>query len=113
MTQEEIQRNIEFIIGQQAQFTADIMDLKEVQKEFAAELKELKVRQDDANDAIVAVVGAIGRLENAVGRLETAMERSASQISELATAGKATEERLNAFIAVVERHIAGGNGKQS
>ncbi len=110
MTQEEIQRNIEFIIGQQAQFAADIMDLKEVQKEFAAELKELKERQDDANDAIVAVVGAIGRLE-------TAMERSArqiaSQISELATAGKATEERLNAFIAVVERHIAGGNGKQS
>lgn len=84
MTNEEMERAMQFIVGQQAQFAADIQQMKEVQNTFQRQLTTL-------TEATLTVVGVVGKLGEAQER---------------------TEERLNAFITYVERYISGGNGKK-
>ena len=117
MTNGDLDKRIEFIIEQQAQFSADIEVMREV---HAADTKlhkeETKLVREDAklmkeqirslNDAVTAVVGMVGRLSEAQERTDATV---AQRFAELAAAQERTEERLSIFINVVERHL-GGNG---
>ena len=112
MTNEEIGQRIEFIIEQQAQFTSDIQILREIQ---AADNKLLKEQYRNLSDAVVSVVGMVGRLAEA-------QERTDRRIAELAEGLTRTDanvaeltERLNLFINVVEKYISrnGNNGSTS
>ncbi|MBV9209300.1 MAG: hypothetical protein JOZ52_01655 [Acidobacteria bacterium] len=112
MNEEEMQRKMEFIIDQQAQFAVDIQQLQESQSKLAK--------------ALITVVGMVGGLSEAQDRLSEAQDRTDAQIKELTAAQErtetrmnelaksqaATDERLNIFINVVERLISrnGGNG---
>jgi DNA gyrase/topoisomerase IV subunit B len=89
MSNEEMNKKMEFIIEQQAQFAADIEVMREIQ---AADAKLLKENDRNLSDAITTVVGLIGKLAQAQIR---------------------TEERLNIFINVVERHIGGNGGAEN
>jgi hypothetical protein len=100
MTNEEIGQRIEFIIEQQAQFTSDMQVLRELQ---AADAQLLKEQYRNLSDAVVAVVGMVGRLAEAQARTD-------QKVSELADAQARTDERLNIFINVVEKYIS-RNGK--
>lgn len=111
MIPEEMERTIQFILAQQAQFSSDIMQLKETSDVI---LKS----QTDLTKALTTVVGMVGDL--AAAQKETAAQ--VGQLSEsfrgLAEAQTRTEntvaelsDRVNAFIVVVERYIS-GNGKQ-
>lgn len=102
MTNEEIGQRIEFIIEQQAQFTSDIQVLREIQ---AAETKLLKEQSRSLSDAVVTLVGLVGKIAEA-------QERTEARVSELAEAQARTDGRLNIFINVVEKYISrnGGNG---
>ncbi len=86
MDNEEINRKMEFIIEQQAQFAADIQVMREIQ---ATDTKLLKEGHQTLSNAVLTIVGLIGSLTEAQKR---------------------TEERLNVFINVVERYIS-GNGR--
>ncbi len=103
MTNEEIQRNIEFIIGQHAQFAVNFQKIEEAQAKFGSELQEVK-------DVLFTVVGMVGKLaeaqtsaESRISNLETKMTAMTERVDTLA-------ERVDAFIVVVERYI-GGNGR--
>ena len=106
MTNEEMQRNMEFIVSQQAHFAADIQQLKEAQVQAEARMTRIE-------GALVMVVDLVGQLAR---RLET----TATQIAELVETQKRTDEalaetndRLNSFITFVERYISGrANGHQ-
>jgi hypothetical protein len=100
MTNEEIGQRIEFIIEQQAQFASDIQVLRELQ---AADTKLLKEQYRNLSDAVVAVVGMVGRLAEAQARTD-------QKVLELTDAQARTDERLNIFINVVEKYIS-RNGK--
>jgi hypothetical protein len=112
MTNEEIGQRIEFIIEQQGHFTADIQILREIQ---AADTKLLKKQYRNLSDAVVAVVGMVGRLAEAQARTDQRVSELAEKASELADAQARTEERLNIFINVVEKYISrnGKNGSAS
>ena len=98
MTDEEMRRRMEFIIEQQAQFAVNIEQLREAQRDSEARLGRL-------GGAVVAVV-------DIVGRLTQGLERTDRNVALLAEAQLRTDERLNAFITVVERYISRGrNGK--
>ena len=120
MNNGELDRKMEFIIEQQAQFSADIEVMREVHvadrkllkeetkllkeetKLLKEETKVVKEQIHSLNAAVTVVVGMVGRLSEAQVRTDDTM-------AELARAQARTEERLNIFINVVERHL-GGNG---
>ena len=102
MTNEQIEQRIEFIIEQQAQFSSDIQVLREIQ---ASDSKMLKEQYRHLSDAVVAVVGLVGKIAEAQERTDVRVSELAVKVSELADAQARSEERLNVFINVVERYI--------
>ena len=100
MRNEEMNKMMEFIVEQQAQFAADIQVMREVQ---AQDVKLLKEQDRRLSDAVLAVVGMIGNLTQSQTKTD-------ETIKLLTEAQKRTEERLNAFITVVERYLS-GNGR--
>lgn len=108
MNNEQFERRMEFIVEQQAQFSADILELKEAQK---AEAQLWRDKYDNLTDAITTVVGMIGRLADGQERLTKAQERTDEQLSELTNKQAETDDRLNALIGVVERSFS-GNGQK-
>ncbi len=87
---------MEFIVAQQAQFAADMQQVREVLHTHS--------------DAIVSLTGMVGKIAEAHTVLATRMTELETKMGELAAAGKETEERLNAFITFVEKYISGRNG---
>jgi hypothetical protein len=122
MSEEEVNRKLEFIIEQQAQFVADIHSLREVQAADSAFMRE----------SYHTLTGAVTTIVNVVGQLAEAQQRTDAKLAELAARTDArfaelaeaqartderlaqTDERLNIFINVVEKYISrnGGNGPQ-
>ena len=102
MTNEQIEQRIEFIIEHQAQFSSDIQVLREIQ---ASDSKMLKEQYRHLSDAVVALVGLVGKIAEAQERTDARVSELAEKVSELADAQARTEERLNIFINVVERYI--------
>jgi peptidoglycan hydrolase CwlO-like protein len=112
MSEEEMQRKMEFIVNQQAQFAVDIQQLREAQN-------ELTTKHSKLSDAVLTVVGIVGKLSKSQDRtdaqikeLVAAQDRTETRMNELAQSQAATDDRLNIFINVVERYISrnGGNG---
>ena len=99
MSNEEMNKKMEFIVEQQAQFAADIQVAREIQAQDAKLLRNL-------SDAVMMVVGLVGSLTEAQGRTD-------DRLNMLAQAQTRTEERLNVFIDVVERYISGTGGSES
>ena len=96
MTQDEMERTIEFIVKQQAQFTTDMQQVRDVLQKHS--------------EAFVGVLGILGRLTEAQLRTDSRMEVLESKMAELAEVQKETGERLNAFIVFVEKYISSRNG---
>ena len=103
MTNDEIERNIGFIIERQAQFAANFQKIEEVQARFGSGLREVK-------DVLLTVVSVVGRLAEAQNQWAEAQIQTNRQLGILAEAQKETHTRLNTFIIVLERHL-GGNGR--
>ena len=78
MTQEEMERTMQFILQQQAQFAANMQQLAERQRETGERMT---------------------KIENVVLRLANAQVEANERHKE-------TEERLNALINTVERYIS-------
>jgi hypothetical protein len=103
MSNEEMNKRMEFIVEQQAQFAADIQVMREIQAQDANLLKE---QDRKLSDAVVAVVGMIGNLVQSQTRTD-------ESIKFLIEVQARTEQRLNIFINVVERYISGNGGSES
>ncbi len=110
MTHEEMERAMEFILKQQAQFSSDIQKINET-------LDRHNEVFDKHNDAIIALTGWHGKLLDAQIQLteaqqghEARMATIETKMAELTEAGKRTDERLDALITTVERYISGRNG---
>jgi hypothetical protein len=99
---EETQRNIDFIVQQQAQFVTDIQKLREEQTATREIIERLGV----------LTLNRFEKVEAEASNLEGKMEALVDSHIKLADAQKNTDERLNSFINTVERLInEGRNGK--
>ncbi len=98
MTNEEMERAMQFIVGQQTQFAADIHRINEVQAQFGSDIQQMKEVQNTFQRQLATLTEATLTVVGVVGRLGEAQER--------------TEGRLSAFITYVERYMSGGNGKK-
>ncbi len=109
MDDEKIERQMAFIIEQQARFSTDMIRLEEQTK-----MNNESIRQN--TESIGQNTRHIGNLADALMRLTNIVEKRDQQIAELIEQNKATGERmketdarLNVLIAVVERHISDSN----
>ena len=99
MSEDEMQKKMEFIVSQQAQFVVAIQKLQESHGKLA--------------DAVIGVVGMIGNLTESqalltaqMRELAEAQKRTDAQLAETNAQLAETGERLNVFINVVERYIS-------
>jgi allophanate hydrolase subunit 1 len=104
MTPEEMERAINFIVEHQAQFAADIQQLKEAQ--VITEQKLQQFADIQLGQAKLQTQLTEATLANTImlGQLTKTQQQTNEKLAE-------TDERLNIFINVVERHITGSNGK--
>lgn len=98
MSPDEIERTVQFLLRQQAQFAADF--------------EKLTAKTDRLTDAVVGLAGVVGRQAEGHDRLREAQQRTDEQLratdmrlSELAEQAKRTEANLDALIDMFERHL--------
>jgi len=105
MTGDEMQRAMDFIVEQEAKSSAKIDALAEAQKEAEERWKRGDERWARTEEGIRALL-AIAELH------EKEIQANTQQILSLGETTRATDDRLNVLINVVERHISEGrNGK--
>jgi hypothetical protein len=99
---EDIQRNMEFIVRQQAQFATDLQHLREIQ--------ERSEQRWERTEESVRSLHAIAQIhEREITALAEAQTRTSTQMAE-------TDERINALVNTVERIISerrNGDGRES
>jgi len=102
MTNEEMQKAMEFILNQQAQASAKIDALADAQKESQSRFDERWGRTEEGIRALLSIAEIHEREIATLGE----------KIAQVSENGRATDERLNALIKTVERQInEGRNGK--
>jgi uncharacterized protein YhaN len=104
---EEMQRNMDFIVRQQAQFSADVERLREMQEHSEQRWVRIE-RMWERTEESVRSLHAIAQIhEGEITALAEAQAQTASQMAE-------TDERINALVNTVERIISerrNGGGK--
>lgn len=110
MSDEELNKKMEFIVEQQAQFAVDIQGMREVQ---AQDSKLFKEQYRKLSDAVITVVGIVGSLTEAQTSTHERVNALTDIFQLLAQAQTRTEASLNVLINVVERHISGNGGSES
>ncbi|HEV2707422.1 MAG TPA: hypothetical protein VGV59_16010 [Pyrinomonadaceae bacterium] len=101
MTNEEMQRTMEFILKQQANFAVNIEKLTGVMEQADARMTRLE-------GAFVGIFNMMTETAKAQKILTEQVSDLSVQVIELKSAQAHTDERLNAFINVVERYISEG-----
>ena len=96
--EDKVQKQMEFIVEQQAQFASDIGQLKDIVARLA---KATLDRFEDSDNTVSALINAQMKTEENVSTL-------AAKMVELAEAQTHTDQRLNVLIDIIsDRH----NGK--
>lgn len=110
MSDAEMNKKMEFIVEQQANFAAEIEIMREVQ---AADAKRL-------GDGLIGVIDIVGQLAQSQMRTEETVNSLTEDFRRLTQAQARTEEvharteeRLTILLTVVERHISGNGGSHS
>ena len=101
MSSDKIERQMAFIIEQQARFEENIARQEKQNRENTVNIAKLA-------DVISSLTNVVQRHDDALDRLDRQMAEWAKESAER---GKELDARLNALIDVVERHIK-QNGKQ-
>ena len=110
MTNEEMNRKMEFIVEQQAQFVVNFQRLEEAQTRADKRIEVLE-------GAMVTVVSLVGQLTKAQERTDARLAELALEVAEAQKHTNAAlaegNERLNSLIVVVERYFSNGRSGQS
>ena len=112
-----MERAIAFIVEQQAQVTAGTDSLVETVGRLSGTVEQLSGTVESLSGTVEKLSGKVDRTADGVTALLAIAEIHEREINELgqtqAQAHSQTDERLNALINIVERHIGEGrNGKQ-
>jgi|SRR5580704_980926 hypothetical protein len=110
----DVERTMEFILAQQAQFAADIQALKEVQAanqdNLGGLIEVVKALAQLQENLATEASNRLDQLSNTVRETNAETNNRLAQLSDTVRETNAeTNNRLNTLIAVVERHIAGHN----
>lgn len=105
MANDDIDRKIEFIVNQQAQFSADIIELKELHVKAEARMTNL---ENVVLRLVDVVETGFSTLTDRMNDLVTAQTLLDTRMAELAESQTHTDQRFNALVDIVRE---GRNGK--
>ena len=112
MTNEEMQKAMDFILTQQAQFAADIQKLQGSQAETAQLLNRLAAVTvkgfEDTNAKINALVDAQIRMDENLKTMNENLNRTDENLKKTDENLNRTNDDLRNLIAVVDRHLREG-----
>jgi hypothetical protein len=97
MSPDEIQRTVQFLLRQQAQFAADF--------------EKLAAKTDRLTDAVVGLTGVVGRLAEAQLRTDEQLRRMTERVDGLAVQIERTDSHLDVLIEMFERHLREDHGR--
>jgi hypothetical protein len=100
MTPEEMERNIEFIIEHQANFSVNL-------DKTNAAIDRINETLAKHNEAIVGLLQISRTSLDHHTAAEAQMAEIRTEMKEIARAQKGTDQRLNVLIDVLERHVSG------
>jgi hypothetical protein len=103
MTNEEMNKKIEFIVEHQAKFAAD---LELMRQQHAEDVTLLKAQDRTISNAFMTLMDIVGDLLRAQKRTDESM-------LQLTEKQARTDERLNALIIMFERFMGGNGGTES
>lgn len=103
MDDEKINKTIEIILKNQAQFYADLQMLQVTNKEAEKRVSVLE-------RAAVNLYNAQTKTNETVDKLADKVDGLADKVDVLVSAQKETDERLNAVIFMAEKFFSGNNG---
>jgi chromosome segregation ATPase len=106
MDDEKIQKTIEFILSNQAQFTVEMQHIQEAQKDALKRIGTLEKVSLNLYNTTVEQGKNISQLTEEVGQLT-------KDVKELRVAQKETNNRLDAVIVMFEKFLDNQNGKKS
>ena len=75
MSPDEIERTMQFLLRQQAQFAADMGRVESDLLRFETNLEKLSAKTDHIADGLIGLTGVVGQLTNNVWRLSDMFER--------------------------------------
>lgn len=112
MTNEEMQKAMEFIVHHQAQASAKIDALSEAQKEAQKAVEQRRVQSEErwrrSEERWTRTEEGIRALLSIAEIHEREIEGLGQKIAAVSENGRAIDERLNALINVVERQLSEG-----
>ena len=103
MDDEKIQKTIEFILDNQAQFTADIQELKELHKQSEKRINVLE-------RATVNLYNEVTETSKNVNRVSEKVDLMSDKVDKLVDLQKETDDRLNVVIVMFEKFLGNQNG---
>ena len=106
MSPEEIERTVQFLLHQQAQFAADF--------------EKLSAKTDRIADGVIGLTGIVGRLATAQDRTDQQINETNTRVRDLGEYIKTVESHLNTVeshldvvIGMFERHVRGDNDNRA
>ena len=75
MSPDEIERTMQFLLRQQAQFAADMARVEAELLRFETNLEKLSAKTDNIADGLIGLTGVVGQLTSNVWRLSDMFER--------------------------------------
>ncbi len=103
MDDEKLEKTIEFILNNQAQFTVDIQLMQETQKEG-------EKRGNVLERVCLNLYNASVEQKDAIAEQTKNINQLSADVRELREGQKETDERLNAVILMAEKFFSGENG---
>lgn len=111
MDDEKLERTIEFILNNQAQFTVDIQKLQEAHQSAEKRSNQLERVAVGLFNGLTDLTKNVNQLTEDVKELRKIQDDGTREMRELRESQKETDERLNAVILMVERYLSRENGK--
>jgi hypothetical protein len=98
MTPDEIERTVQFLLQQQAQFAADF--------------ERLSTKVDGLAHAMVGLTGIVGRLAEAQELTDQQLRRTDARVADLAEQVQRTDAHFDVLVEMSERHLRDDHGRR-
>lgn len=107
MTNEEMEKAIEFILSQQAEFATDIQLLRELQTELLKVQERGEARATQIENIVLRLVNVVEKVPDVIEKVSEVQARTNAQMGDLTAAQVHTDQRLNVLIDIINE---GRNG---
>jgi flagellar biosynthesis chaperone FliJ len=111
MTNKEVEKAVEILLQNQAQFYANLQEIQEIQKESEKRVSVLERATVNLFNAMTKTNETVDRLSEKVDKLSEKVDKLADAQKETDERWRETDERLNAVIFMAEKFFSGNNGK--